>query len=98
MMAADESCAWEPTGDVEVVAARTVTHGGAVQEDGMPWTDEATARMQRIPGFVRAVVMGRIEDFARRNGFSTITPEVMDTVRREMPVDFSKKMPFFMKQ
>jgi len=98
IMAADESCAYEPTGDVDVIAARAVTHGGQLAEDGMPWPDDAKARIQRVPGFVRAVVMGRIEDFARRKGFTSVTPEVMDTVRREMPVDFSKKMPFFMKQ
>jgi hypothetical protein len=51
-----------------------------------------------VPGFVRAVVAGRIEDYARRNGYTEVTADVMAAVRRDMPVDFSKRLPFFMKQ
>jgi radical SAM protein with 4Fe4S-binding SPASM domain len=97
-MAEDASCAYEPTGDVPVIAARAVTHGSAVGEKGMPWSEAAEARLHRVPGFVRAVVAGRVEDYARRNGYAAITPEVMDAVRRDMPIDFSKRLPFFMKQ
>jgi light-independent protochlorophyllide reductase subunit B len=64
----------------------------------MPWSHEARARLQRIPGFVRGVVTARIEKFARERGYESITPEVMEAVRRELPVDFSRRAPFFLKQ
>jgi light-independent protochlorophyllide reductase subunit B len=60
------------------------------------WTPEAEARLSRIPSFVRGVVAGRLEDYARRQGVSEITVELMQEVRRAMPVDFSVKRPFFL--
>jgi AdoMet-dependent heme synthase len=99
LMAEDASCAYEPTGDIPLIEPkRTVTYGQPVGETQMPWTDEASERLNRVPGFVRAVVRQRIETFARDRGHSSVTRDVMEAVRREMPVDFSKRMPFFMKQ
>jgi light-independent protochlorophyllide reductase subunit B len=63
----------------------------------MPWTPEAEARLSRVPGFVRTVVAERVENFARERGWDAVTVEVMEEVRRSMPVDFSKRMPFFMR-
>ena len=51
--------------------------------------------MERIPSFVRGVVMQRVEDYARRNGHRQVTPELLAEVRRAMPIDFSKRKPFF---
>jgi hypothetical protein len=74
-----------------------MTYGGAQAELELEWTPEAEARMARIPSFVRNVVMQRVEDFARREGHGRITPEILDSVRKGMPVDFSKKLPFFLR-
>jgi len=99
LMAEDASCAYEPAGDVPVVRpGRPATYGQPVPEAALPWTDEARARLERVPGIVRAVVMGRIEKFARERGHERVTREVMEAVRRELPVDFSKRAPFFMKE
>ena len=51
--------------------------------------------MGRIPSFVRGVVMHRVEDWARRHGRREVTPELLAEVRSAMPIDFSKKQPFF---
>ena len=51
--------------------------------------------MRRIPSFVRGVVTRRMEDFARKQGKSEITLEMLKEVRSSMPVDFSKRKPFF---
>lgn len=96
-MAADESCAYEPSGSVPLVEARPVAYGAAGHDRAMHWTPEAEARLSRVPGFVRNVVAERVENFARERGWDSITVEVMDEVRRSMPVDFSKRMPFFMR-
>ncbi len=98
VMAHDKSCGYEPSGDVDVIKPTGVTYGGAQAPSELQWSPEAEERMARIPSFVRSVVMKRVEDYARREGFDVITPEVLDGVRKGMPVDFSKKLPFFLKK
>jgi hypothetical protein len=50
-----------------------------------------------VPSFVRGVVTKRVEEFARSRGYRAIDLEVMAEVRRALPVDFSKRLPFFMR-
>jgi AdoMet-dependent heme synthase len=95
ILAADPSCAYEPTGEMAPIEpVRALAYG----DDFTPvlvWADAARERMERIPSFVRGVVMQRVEDFARRNGHRQVTPELLAEVRRAMPIDFSKRKPFF---
>ena len=96
-LAADPSCTYEPTGEVAVIErARAVTYGMPAVRD-LRWTPEAEARLGRIPSFVRGVVVRRLEDYARARGVSEITVELMAEVRKAMPVDFSKRAPFFLR-
>jgi radical SAM protein with 4Fe4S-binding SPASM domain len=96
ILAADPSCAYEPSGDLPVLAPpREVTYGGAFTP-ALAWTAEARQRVERIPSFVRGVVMERVERFAREAGHTTVTPELLAEVRRAMPIDFSKRRPFFL--
>jgi light-independent protochlorophyllide reductase subunit B len=62
----------------------------------LDWSAEASQRVQRIPSFVRGVVVRRVEDYARRNGHTEVTLELLREVRSNMPIDFSKRKPFFM--
>jgi radical SAM protein with 4Fe4S-binding SPASM domain len=95
LLAEDESCAYEPDGTREVVRSlRTVQYGAAAPTE-LTWTPEARAKLNRIPSFVRGVVSERIEKFARERGIDTITVELMSDIRQQMPVDFSKRLPFF---
>lgn len=96
MMAADESCDYEPSGELPLVESRNMTYG-MTAVTVLAWTPEAEARMARIPSFVRGVVMKRVEDYAQKNGHSEINVELLDNVRSNMPVDFSKKLPFFLR-
>ncbi|GIW52995.1 MAG: heme b synthase [Gemmatimonadales bacterium] len=94
-LAEDPSCAYRPDGSRPVIQrARAVTYGMQVERK-LVWTEEAEARLARIPSFVRGVVIQRLEDYARSRGIDRITPELMREVREKMPVDFSKKLPFF---
>jgi radical SAM protein with 4Fe4S-binding SPASM domain len=96
LLAADDACAYEPSGERDVIAPpRPVTYGTAPSET-LTWTADARARMNRVPGFVRGVVTARVEAFARTRGYDIVTIEVIEEVRRAMPVDFSKRLPFFM--
>src|SRR5207253_865111 len=64
-----------------------------------PYLPEAArARIEQIPSFVRGVVMKRVEDYARRQGRREVTPELLAEVRSAMPLDFSKKQPFFVRE
>lgn len=91
----DPDCAYEPTGRADpVVPARDVTYGTPAALE-LRWTPEAERRLERIPSFVRGVVATRVERFARERGLDRVTLDVMRDVRRSMPVDFSKRLPFF---
>ena len=61
----------------------------------LTWSDAARARLERIPSFVRGVVAKRVEDWARERGLHVITPELLGEIRNAMPIDFSKRKPFF---
>jgi radical SAM protein with 4Fe4S-binding SPASM domain len=96
VLAADPSCVYEPAPGAAVIEqARELTYGQEFQPT-LVWADAARARLERIPSFVRGVVMQRVEDWARARGLSEVTPELLTEIRSAMPVDFSKKRPFFM--
>ena len=95
VLAADPSCVYEPVPGAAVIErVRDVTYGQEFQP-ALVWADDARARLERIPSFVRAVVAKRIEDWARERGLHEITPELLTEIRSAMPVDFSKQRPFF---
>jgi radical SAM protein with 4Fe4S-binding SPASM domain len=96
VLAADPACAYVPTGDEPLVLPQRPVTYGAPHAPSMRWHPDALARMQRIPSFVRGVVARRVEDFARERGHDEVTLELMAEVRRGMPVDFSKRRPFFL--
>ena len=97
VMAADPSCVYEPPpeGVAVIEPQREVSYG----EEFAPllaWSAAARARLERIPSFVRGVVAKRVEDWARERGLHEITPELLGEIRDAMPIDFSKRRPFFM--
>jgi radical SAM protein with 4Fe4S-binding SPASM domain len=94
LLGPDDSCAYEPDGSVPLVLPAAATYGEAAEAE-LEWTDEARRRVERIPSFVRAVVVRRVEAYARREGRPRVTEDLLDAIRRDMPVDFSKKLPFF---
>jgi radical SAM protein with 4Fe4S-binding SPASM domain len=95
VLAADPSCSYEPTGDTAPLEGlRAVTYGADFRP-ALTWSAAARERMSRVPSFVRGVVMQRVEAYARGRGRREITPELLAEVRTAMPVDFSKRLPFF---
>ncbi len=51
------------------------------------WDDAARERLTRVPAFVRGMVQRIYADYALEHGIATITPEVMDTARRELGLE-----------
>ncbi len=96
VLAADPSCVYEPAaGATPIPRVREVTYGQEFAP-ALVWADAARARLERIPSFVRGVVMKRVEDWARERGLREVTPELLTEIRGAMPIDFSKRRPFFM--
>jgi hypothetical protein len=91
----DPSCTYEPPAGRPLIERRPVTYGSA-PAPSLEWSPDARARVARIPSFVRGVVTARVEAFARSRGLTIVTPDLLDEIRRAMPVDFSKKRPFFL--
>ena len=94
-LAEDSSCVYEPSGDEPLVERLSALTYGDNAQRTLHWSPEAEARINKIPSFVVGVVVQRIEAYARRAGIKEITPELMQEVRQKMPVDFSKRIPFF---
>src|SRR5438093_6074911 len=96
VLAADPSCVYQPSENAPVIErAREVTYGMPAHP-ALTWAPDAEQRLQRIPSFVRGVVVRRIEDFARRQGRREVTVELMREVRQSLPIDFSQRAPFFL--
>jgi len=54
----------------------------------LAWSAAATERLERVPSFMRPMIQMGVENYARKNGIATITPEVMDRSKND-PGDLS---------
>ena len=65
-----------------------------VPERGLPWTDEAIARIQRLPSFLLEMIKGAAEEEAGRRKEHVVTPEVVEEILRRIPMEpFSLSSP-----
>jgi DNA-directed RNA polymerase subunit RPC12/RpoP len=61
--------------------------GGTAAPAGMSpmaWTKEAKERIEKVPSFMRPMIEMGVENYARKNGIATISPEVMDASKNDM--------------
>jgi AdoMet-dependent heme synthase len=65
-------------------ASPLIQYGGE-SPPTIAWDDTATARMKKIPAFVRGMVVRAVEDSCRRNGISRVTAEELERIRGRMP-------------
>jgi len=49
------------------------------------WDDAASARMKKIPAFVRGMVVRAVEDTCRKNGLDRVTVDELERIRARMP-------------
>lgn len=56
----------------------------AYERAELAWTDEARARMEKIPTFARRMVMKSVEEYAREMGYEMISVDVLDETRSRM--------------
>lgn len=49
------------------------------------WTTDAKEKLDRLPAFVKPMVQSSVEAYARKNGFKSITLQVMDDSKSDSP-------------
>ena len=69
----------------EQAPGATAPTGAAVARPG--WDEAARERLQRVPAFVRGMVLRIYTDYAKEHGIATITEAVMDEARRELGLE-----------
>ena len=70
---------------------------GAKVRYGMPWTPEARQRLERVPGFARSMVVRSVEAFAREQGHTRVTPELMQEAKARLIGD-GRGIPAFLRR
>jgi len=53
----------------------------AVATAEVSWTDDANTLISKVPAFVRPMVVGEVETYARTKGSSEITKEIVEEVK-----------------
>lgn len=70
-----------------MVAEMGLTNSGKPANGGseFTWTADAKEKLDRLPAFVKPMVQGSVEVYARKQGFKTITLQVMDDSKNYSP-------------
>ena len=71
-----------------MVAEMGLTNSGKPANGGsspseFTWTPDAQEKLDRLPAFVKPMVQGSVETYARKQGFKTITLQVMDDSKND---------------
>ncbi|MFQ5801822.1 MAG: radical SAM protein [Candidatus Methylomirabilales bacterium] len=84
-LAEDPACAYQPgaygSQVIELPAEGTF---GVATEPTLAWTVDAQARLKRVPGFARGMVIKAVERQARAREGGVVTAELMQEVRQRM--------------
>ncbi len=72
-----------------MVADMGLTSSGKPQNGGgasdLTWTPDAKEKLDRLPSFVKPMVQGSVEAYARKHGYKSITLQVMDDSKNDSP-------------
>ena len=89
LMAEDPLCTHTPgkfAGSPLLTVQRPVrVEYGSESQATIAWDTDASARMKKIPAFVRGMVVKAVEDSCRRNGVNRVTSEELEKIRARMP-------------
>jgi hypothetical protein len=70
-----------------MVAEMGLTSSGKSQNGGgtsdLSWTPDAKEKLDRLPSFVKPMVQGSVEAYARKQGYKNITLQVMDDSKND---------------
>ena len=68
-----------------MVAEMGLTNSGKPGSSEFTWTADANEKLERLPAFVKPMVQASVETYAQKNGFKTITLQVMDDSKNYSP-------------
>ncbi|WP_455244915.1 PCP reductase family protein, partial [Petrachloros mirabilis] len=73
-----------------MVAEMGLTSGGKPANGGtadseFTWSPDAKEKLDRLPAFVKPMVQSSVEAYARKQGYKTITLQVMDDSKNDSP-------------
>jgi Proto-chlorophyllide reductase 57 kD subunit len=72
-----------------MVAEMGLTSSGKPQNGGgasdLSWTPDAKEKLDRLPSFVKPMVQGSVEAYARKHGYKSVTLQVMDDSKNDSP-------------
>jgi len=57
------------------------TSSPTTESSGLAWTADAKDKLERLPSFVKPMVQSSIEAYARKQGYTTVTLQVMDDAK-----------------
>ncbi|MBI4319738.1 MAG: radical SAM protein [Chloroflexi bacterium] len=63
-----------------------VNGSGAYPSSGPRWQDDARDRIERVPGFIRQRVMAYVETYARKQGYTEVTIQILEEVKSKRPM------------
>lgn len=69
----------------DMIIAKFARYIEMMPTKGLPWTEEASARIQKIPPLVREMAKQAIEEEAKRRKEKVVTPEVVEHILAELP-------------
>lgn len=93
-LAEDPLCSFQPGPFVEAVRnLQPALEYGRPVEQQIRWEEAARKRMERIPAFVRGMVVKRVEDYCRQRGIEQVTVGQLEEIRSRMPASkiFARK-------
>ena len=73
------------TGNSCANASALAIEYGRESSTTIAWDDAASARMKKIPAFVRGMVIRAVEDSCRKGGLDRVTVEELERIRARMP-------------
>lgn len=69
--------------EMGLTAAGKPSNGTTSGASDFIWTPDAAEKLDRLPPFVKPMVQGSVEAYARKQGFKTITLQVMDDSKND---------------
>lgn len=94
-LAEDPACQYQPgaAGGKKIQLPQEQTFGLAVNLT-MAWSEEALARLHKLPSFAQGMVARGVERYATEQGLSLITPEIMQSVRKDAQTRLGRTFQF----
>ena len=70
--------------EMGLTAGGKPANGGSIVSE-FAWSSDAKEKLDRLPAFVKPMVQSSVETYARKQGFKTITLQVMDDSKNDSP-------------